>query len=383
MYRASRKIKTAHGTIITPFFMPDATRASVRGVAREHILAAGISEMVVNTYHLMLQPGMDVIRRVGGVHALMGWERPLLSDSGGYQVYSLIHKNARLGAIVEEGARFRSVVDGSQHLLTPEKSISIQADLGVDMMVVLDDPRPNTASYDDIAAAVERTIRWAARCRRAYAAQARTRGWTQQTRPKLFAVIQGGPYAELRARCAQGLIDVAQRIDDGFGNMHWDGMGFGGRHIDAQGNLMEDALAQTASLIPKTSLAFALGIGTPEDIVRCVRMGWEMFDCVIPTREGRHGRAFLWAHDARERIAQFLTTGTYTPFYNYVNVRTATHRTDMRTLRVPTQRGETTYTYAYVHHLLKVNDPLGSAILARHNLAFYAQLMHMLRAAVV
>ena len=380
MQRPTRTIHTPHGDIQTPFFMPDATRASVRGLAREDVRATGITEMVVNTYHLMLQPGMDVIRRVGGVHALMGWERPLLSDSGGYQVYSLIHKNAQLGTIVEEGARFRSVVDGSQHLLTPEKSISIQADLGVDMMVVLDDPRPNTASYDDIAAAVERTIRWAARCRRAYATQARVRGWTQETRPKLFAVIQGGPYAELRTRCAQGLVDVAQRIDDGCGNTHWDGIGFGGRHIDAQGRLMEDVLAQTAALIPETSLAFALGIGTPEDIVRCVRMGWEMFDCVIPTREGRHGRAFMWTQDARERIAQFLTTGTYTPFYNYVNVRTATHRTDMRALHVPIYNGEATYTYAYVHHLLRVNDPLGPAILARHNLAFYAQLMHTIRA---
>ncbi len=376
-----KTITTAHGTITTPFFMPDATRASVRSVAREDIRSAGITEMVVNTYHLMLRPGMATMRAVGGVHALMGWDRPLLSDSGGYQVYSLIHKHAHLGNIIEEGARFRSVVDGSWHLLTPEKSIAIQADLGVDMMVVLDDVRPNDAPKRDIAAAVERTIRWAARCRAAYAQEAHRRGWTVAERPKLFAVMQGGVHDDLRQRCAEGLTHVAQEVDDGFGSTHWDGIGFGGRHVDTDGVLMEDMLKHTIALIPDASLAFALGIGTPEDIVRCAQIGWDMFDCVIPTREGRHGRIFVWEDDAREKIARFLQTGHYAPFYQQRNLRNGQYRTAAQTLLLAQRDGASVpYTYAYVHHLLRIGDPLGAQVLSRHNLAFYAELMRVLRA---
>lgn len=383
MQRLSRTIQTVHGEITTPFFMPDATRASVRGLDRGAVQAAGITEMVVNTYHLMLTPGIDIMRSVGGVHALMGWERPLLSDSGGYQVYSLIHKNKHLGKILEEGAKFRSVIDGSWHMLTPEVSIEIQADLGVDMMVVLDDPRPNTASEDEIKHAVERTIRWAARCREAYSMQAKKRGWTDLSRPKLFAVIQGGPYEHLRERCAQGLIDVAHNVDDGFGTGYWDGMGFGGRHIDKDGNLMEDMLENTADLIPKESLSFALGIGTPSDIVRCVRMGWEMFDCVIPTREGRHGRIFILDEDAQQKIATYIKTGEYVSFYTQHNVRSAEYATDIRVVSVSTGSASEEYSYAYIRHLMRVNDPLGAAIIARHNLQMYATLMHIIRAALV
>ncbi len=380
MYVQHKTITTSHGMITTPFFMPDATRASVRGVAREDIQSAGITEMVVNTYHLMLRPGVATIRAVGGIHALMGWNRPLLSDSGGYQVYSLIHKNTHFGKIIEDGAHFRSVVDGSWHLLTPEKSIAIQADLGVDMMVVLDDVRPNDASKRDIAGAVERTIRWAARCRVAYAREAQRRKWTDTKRPKLFAVMQGGMHADLRQQCAEGLARVAQEVDDGFGNVCWDGIGFGGRHIDSDGVLMEDMLTQTVALIPDTSLAFALGIGTPEDIVRCVRMGWDMFDCVIPTREGRHGRIFVWDDDAREKIVHFLQTGDYKPFYRQYNLRNGHHRTAMNILTIPQHNGDSaSYTHAYIHHLLRIGDPLGAQILSRYNLAFYAELMHMLR----
>ncbi len=380
MQRLSRVIHTPHGDIVTPFFMPDATRASVRGLSREDIVASGISEMVVNTYHLMLRPGMQVIRDVGGVHNFMGWHQPLLSDSGGYQVYSLIHKNKNLGKIVEEGARFRSVIDGSWHLLTPEMSISIQADLGVDMMVVLDDVRPNTAPETEMAAAVERTIRWARRCRQAYAQEAKMRRWTEEARPKLFAVIQGGPYAGVRRRCAEGLASVAREVDDGFGNDVWDGIGFGGRHIDADGNLMIDALEDTVALIPQESLSFALGIGTPEDILRCVRIGWEMFDCVIPTREGRHGRIFVWRDDAQERIAHFLRTGEYKAFYDTVNVRNEASKTDMRRIVLEDVHGQQMeYAYAYVRHLLSVHDALGGEILARHNIAFYARLMRYIR----
>ncbi|NTW30818.1 MAG: tRNA-guanine transglycosylase, partial [Candidatus Moranbacteria bacterium] len=161
-------LRTRAGSISVPFFMPDATRAAVRGTTTEEVHTVGIGAVVVNTYHLMLQPGAELIGRVGGIHRFMGWSGPILSDSGGYQVYSLIHRNSELGSITEQGAEFKSVLDGSKHLLTPELAIAIQFDLGVDMMVVLDDPRPNDVSEEEIANAVERTIRWAKRCREEY-----------------------------------------------------------------------------------------------------------------------------------------------------------------------------------------------------------------------
>ncbi|HLC95614.1 MAG TPA: tRNA guanosine(34) transglycosylase Tgt, partial [Patescibacteria group bacterium] len=180
---------TRSGSIQTPFFMPDATRATVRGVTSQELEQAGISALVVNTYHLFLQPGEELIKRAGGVHTFMRWDKPILSDSGGYQVYSLIHKNPALGRITEEGAEFRSVLDGSLHLLTPERAIQIQFDLGVDMMVVLDDPRPNSAPETEVSEAVERTTRWAKRCKTEYEKQIVTRGLTDETRPLLFGVV--------------------------------------------------------------------------------------------------------------------------------------------------------------------------------------------------
>ncbi len=237
--------------------MPDATRAAVRGTTTTEIAEAGIGSIVVNTYHLMLQPGAELIRKAGGIHRFMGWDGPILSDSGGYQVYSLIHRNPELGKITEEGAEFRSVIDGSKHLLTPEHAIAIQFDLGVDMMVVLDDPRPNDAPEGEIAEAVERTIRWAKRCREEYDRQIATRGLSENDRPLLFGVVQGGMFIELRTRCAEGLREIG-----------FDGYGFGGRHIDEEGNFLEDIVRHTASVIPEESIRFALGIGTPEDIVR-------------------------------------------------------------------------------------------------------------------
>ncbi len=381
MMRSPRSVRTMHGVVRTPFFMPDATRGSVRGIAREDVRAAGVQAMVVNTYHLMTNPGAERIAAYGGIHALMGtYDLPLLSDSGGYQVYSLINKDAAFGRITATGAIFRDPRTGARHELTPARAIDVQAMLGTDMMVVLDDPQPNDASRAMFTQAVERTVAWAAASRRAYARAAQRCGWRAHHRPLLFAVIQGGPYADLRAQCAAALHDVARTVDDGFGTSLWDGMGFGGRHVDAQGVFMEDAVAQTAALVGDVPLRFALGVGTPEDIVRAWRVGWEMFDCVIPTREGRHGRLFVLHADASAKIAAFARDGRYQPFYDVVNVRNAAARDDGRHICVPTP-GVTSacYTRAYVAHLLRNDAVLAAQILARANLAFYTTLMRLLR----
>jgi len=345
--------------------MPDATRAAVRGTTATEIGEAGIGAIVVNTYHLMLQPGEELIRKAGGIHRFMGWNGPVLSDSGGYQVYSLIHRDAGMGRIAEEGAEFRSVLDGSSHLLTPERAIAIQFDLGVDMMVVLDDPRPNDAPREDVAEAVERTIRWAKRCRVEYDRQVVSRGMTEADRPLIFGVVQGGMFPELRTRCAEGLTGIG-----------FDGYGFGGRHVDMEGNFLEDIVRHTASVIPEESVRFALGIGTPEDIVRCHALGWDMFDCVIPTRAGRHGRLFLWKNELATDNSQ-LTTGD---FYGTMNINNGRFAEDFSPVD-PTCDCElcTKHTAAYLHHLFRVNDPLGSRLASSHNLRFYARLMKALR----
>lgn len=374
---------TGSGEIKTPFFMPDATRASVRGVSKDDLEKSGIGAMVVNTYHLMLQPGADFFSGAGGdIHRFMGWEKPLLSDSGGYQVFSLIHKNPEMGRITEEGAEFRSVIDGSRHLLTPERAIQIQFDLGTDMMVVLDDPRPNDVSEEEMEASVDRTIRWAKRCREEYDRQISTRGSTEENRPLLFGVVQGGTSVAQRKRCAEELAAIG-----------FDGYGFGGRHVDGDGNFLEEIVRETAAAIPENAPRFALGIGTPEDIVRCHRLGWDMFDCVIPTREGRHGRLFvfdkrIWSlesgilgknsHLDSKQASSFQLPDSR--FYSTININNEQFREDF----TPVDPGCDcelcrNYTKAYLRHLFRVGDSLGGRLASLHNLRFYMRLMEKLR----
>ncbi len=353
-------LKTRRGNIQTPFFMPDATRASVRGLTNEQLKSAGVRPMVVNTYHLLLQPGMKLMREFGGVHEMMNWGGPLLSDSGGYQVYSLIHKNAKLGKITEEGAVFKSILDGSKYLLTPEKAIQIQFDLGVDMMVLLDDPRPNNVGEKEIQEAVERTVRWAQRCKIEFEKQVINRGFDDKTRPLLFAVVQGGPFVYLRKRCAKALIEIG-----------FDGYSFGGRHVDENGEFMTEIIEKTASFLPEDKPRFALGIGTPQDIVKCYNAGWDMFDCVIPTREGRHGRFFLHSNIEIDEGGKF---------YNTINIANAKFKDDFMPIDDKCDcYACNNYTRAYIHHLFRVSEPLGAQMASLHNLKFYVKLMKKLQ----
>lgn len=351
-------LRTAHGEIRTPFFMPDATMAAVRGISSGDVRTLGIEAVVVNTYHLLLRPGSAGIARMGGVHRFMNWTGPILSDSGGYQVYSLIHRHPDCGSVSEDGAEFRSPIDGSKHLLTPEQSIDIQCDLGVDMMVCLDDPRPNDAPHTELVEAVERTIRWARRCKDRY--EERVRDVPDDRRPLLFGVIQGGMDLDLRRRCTEALVDIG-----------CDGYGFGARHLDGEGNFLEDVLRETASSIPEDALRFALGVGTPRDIVRCHALGWDMFDCVIPTREGRHGRAFV-----RNPGASLLEA-----FYETMNLSGERFREDQSVIDefCDCEACGGGFSRGYIRHLLANKDPLGSRFIAMHNLRFYAKLLEELR----
>jgi queuine tRNA-ribosyltransferase len=339
----------AHGSLETPFFMPDATRGFVKLTDNQETAATGTKALVVNTFHLYLQPGLAVIKKAGGLHKFMNWSGPLLSDSGGFQVFSLIHQNPRAGQITADKVIFKSPLDGSRHTLTPEKSIQIQFTLGTDMMVCLDDCPPNDFSRPDLELAVARTIAWAKRGKVEYEKQVKRRHLSGRKRPLLFAVIQGGAEIDLRERCARELVRIG-----------FDGYGFGARPVDKEGKFLSEVLKKTAAFIPAGALRFALGIGTPEDIRRCARMGWDMFDCVIPTREGRHGKLFL------------VGAGGKSLKYQTININNARFAADFSPLnknsRLPSLKGNTK---AYLHHLFKMNDPLGQKLASLNNLEFY------------
>lgn len=343
------RLVTRHGVLHTPFFMPDATRALVKLLSEREVKATGTQALVVNTFHLYLQPGLEIIKAAGGLHKFMNWSGPLLSDSGGFQVFSLIHKNKNLGKILDDKVIFRSPLDGSRHELSPEKSIQIQFDLGTDMMVCLDDCPPNDFKRPELEMAVARTIAWAKRCKLEYARQIKRRGISKNKRPLLFAVIQGGAEIDLREYCAQELVKIG-----------FDGYGFGARPVDKDGQFLQTVLSRTAKFIPTDKLRFALGIGTPLDIKRCARMGWDMFDCVIPTREGRHGRLFI---------------GSKT-----ININNTKFTQDFKVINAASKLPELkSYSRAYLNHLFKIKDPLGSRLAALNNLEFYQTLFKNLQ----
>lgn len=348
------ELKTAHGSLKTPFFMPDATRGFIKLTNNNEILATGTQALVVNTFHLYLQPGIEVIKKAGGIHKFMNWPGVLLSDSGGFQVFSLIHKNKQLGQITDQQVIFKSPLDGSRHELSPEKSIQIQFALGVDLMVCLDDCPPNDFSRENMKKSVDRTIAWAKRCKKEYEKQIKKRKLTGVKRPLLFSVIQGGAELDLRKYCAQELVKIG-----------FDGYGFGARPVDQDGRFLEEVLRQTASYIPKNSLRFALGVGTLEDIKRCAALGWDMFDCVIPTREGRHGRLFFANNKEK---------------YSEININNARFTSDFTAINRYSKISELkNNSRAYLHHLFKLNEPLGARLASLNNLEFYQSLMKNLR----
>lgn len=350
------EIKTAHGVLRTPFFMPDATRGFIKLTAGAEVRQTGTAALVVNTFHLYLQPGLRVIEKAGGIHKFMNWSGPLLSDSGGYQVFSLIHRNPGAGKITDDKVIFKSPLDGSRQELTPEKSIQIQFALGVDMMVCLDDCPPNEFSRVDLEKSVARTLAWAKRCKKEYEKQIKKRKLSGARRPLLFAVIQGGAEIDLRAQCAAELVKIG-----------FDGYGFGARPIDKQGNFLGEVLKKTADFIPKNAIRFALGIGTPEDIQRCAAMGWDAFDCVIPTREGRHGKLFL-------------TVGEKIQKYRTININNARFTADFTPLNKRSKIKELkNHSRAYLHHLFKLNESFGHKLASLNNLEFYQELMKKIR----
>ena len=330
---------TPHGRVSTPAFMPVGTQATVKGMAPEMVRATGAEILLGNTYHLMLRPGAERIARLGGLHRFMNWERPILTDSGGFQIMSL----ASLRKISEEGARFRSHIDGSEHFLSPERAMEIQRLLGSDIQMVLDECPAFSADEAAIEKSLALSMRWAARSKAAFG--------TQPGRA-CFGIVQGGVYPHLRARSAAALQEIG-----------FDGYAVGGLAVGEGQAAMFDTLEATVPHLPADRPRYLMGVGKPDDIVGAVLRGIDMFDCVLPTRSGRNGQAFT-------------RTGA-------LNLKNAGHAEDTSPLDPSCLCPACTrYSRAYLHHAVKSGEIIAAMLLTWHNLTFFQDLMRDLRAAI-
>lgn len=350
-------LTTAHGVIETPCFMPIGTVGAVKHVLPSELRAVGAQIVLANTYHLMLRPGTPYLAERGGLHVFMGWEGPILTDSGGYQAFSLGARtaqrgNASLVRMTEEGVRFRSHLDGSAQELTPESAIDHQRRIGSDIMMVLDVCPPQPCERDELVAAVERTTRWAARAR----AHADRVGIGSAL---LFGIVQGGSDAALRAESARALTALG-----------FDGYAIGGVAVGEDRDRIRAAVACTAPLLPADAPRYLMGLGTPDDLAHAVACGVDMFDCVLPTRDARHGRAYRWLD--RTRRAQ--------PWYERFHVGRAASRTDDGPLDPSCACPACAQcSLAYLRHLFAIGEPLAGRLLTLHNLTFYLELLRALR----
>ncbi len=335
------QIATPRGDIRTPAFMPVGTAATVKAVYPDQVRQTGADILLGNTYHLMLRPGADLVERLGGLHAFMRWDKPILTDSGGFQVMSL----SSLRELTEEGVAFQSHIDGSRHMLTPERAIEIQCQLGADIQMQLDECIALPAKHDDVARAMELSLRWAGRCKQAFEERA-------SPGQALFGIVQGGTYPDLRQHAAEALavLDLP-------------GYAVGGLAVGEGHEAMLAALDATVPYLPRKKPRYLMGVGTPADLIEAVARGIDMFDCVMPTRSGRHGQAFTWG--------------------GRVNLKNVRHREDNRPLDAlsacPAARD---YSRAYIHHLIRSGEYLGAMLLSWANTWFYQELMQAMRDAI-
>lgn len=333
------RLTLPHGVVETPIFMPVGTQATVKGLTPDQIRATGAQIILGNTYHLTLRPGDELVAELGGLHQFMAWDKPILTDSGGFQVFSL----AQIRKITDAGVAFRSHIDGALLDLTPERAVAIQQNLGSDIAMVLDECPPADAPEPAMREAIRRTILWAERCLKAH------------TRPDqvLFAIVQGGTNLDWRRSCAGPLVQ-----------MDFPGYALGGFSVGESPDAMHAALPASADLLPDHKPRYLMGVGRPEDLLAGVASGIDMFDCVMPTRNGRNASAFTDEGPIR--------------------LRNACHRRDSR----PVESHCPCYccanfSRAYLHHLFQTDEMLGPTLLSIHNIAFYLRLMDNARTAIV
>ncbi|MGC2123677.1 MAG: tRNA guanosine(34) transglycosylase Tgt [Xanthobacteraceae bacterium] len=334
------EIATAHGVVRTPAFMPVGTQGAIKGVHHDDVRASGADIMLANTYHLMLRPGAERVAALGGLHQFMRWPYPIITDSGGYQVMSL----ASLRKVAEAGVTFRSHLDGALVELSPERAIAVQILLGTDIAMQLDECVGLPADRQEIERAMQLSLRWAERCKRAFEKALPGRA--------LFGIVQGGDDEALRTQSARALVDIG-----------FDGYAVGGLAVGEPPEVMRKVVGETAPALPTDRPRYLMGVGTPSDLLAAVARGIDMFDCVMPTRNGRHGLAFTR--------------------FGPINIKNARHADDPRPLdpesRCPAARE---FSRAYLHHLIRAGEALGGTLLSVVNLFYYQDLMAGARAAI-
>lgn len=331
-------LKTDHGVIETPIFMPVGTNATVKAMTPEDLITVKAQVILANTYHLYLRPGHRLVEQMGGLHRFMNWDGPILTDSGGFQVFSL----GELRKISEEGVRFQSHLDGSYHMLTPELAIGIQEALGADIIMCFDECPPATAEYDYVSRSLEMTARWAERCKRVHYREGQ----------QLFGIIQGGMHLDLRARSIDDICSIG-----------FDGYALGGLSVGEEKEQMYEVMECCSFLLPQDSPRYIMGIGAPEDLVEAIWHGYDMFDCVLPTRNARNGMLFT----SQGRI----------------NIKSKIYEDDAGPLD-PACRCKVclNYSRAYLRHLYRAGEILASQLNTFHNLHFYLDLMRSAREAI-
>lgn len=349
-----------------PIYLPDATRAVTRGLDAKDLESVGIEALVVNTYHLMRDPGMELIRKAGGVQKFMRWNGFAVSDSGGFQLLSLIYEGKVQGRVEDAGAVFyEGVHRKKRRMFTPEQSVQVQFDLGTDIVVCFDDcmyVSDDRALYER---AVRRTVEWAKQCKEEFEKQIAVRGVPDSERPLLLAVNQGGLFPDLRERCGRELADIG-----------FDGYGWGGWSIDPKTKKLDMGIAKIiADTMPDNKPKFALGVGTPNDIATCFGLGYTIFDCVLPTRDARHQRLYVFPKDpatidwkAGESVCEYLHlekeryTSDFAPISEWCDCPACTE-----------------YSRAYLHHLFRIKETLAFRLATMHNLRTYTKLIGLLR----
>ncbi len=357
-------LQTAHGQIQTPFFMPIATKAAIKSLEVSEVKELGAEIILSNTYHNYLRPGLSVIKKFGGLHQFMNCDLPILTDSGGYQVFSL----SKMRQIKGDDITFTSYLDGSKHILNPKKVIDIQATLGSDIMMVLDECVGLPAERQDIVNALVRTSRWAEQALE-YKKKLEQKNKTVR-KQLLFGIVQGGDQKDLRKRSVKELLDIEKNFSaQGGPASGWDGYAIGGLAVGESSKTMYQMVKYTAPLLPKNKPRYLMGVGYPENIVEAVKYGVDMFDCVIPTREARHGKLYVW------------TTGDVTKksFYKTINITNAKFATDTSAINDQILKN---YSKAYLHHLFKTQEPLALKMATINNVYFYLELMKKIRIAI-
>ncbi len=336
------RLHTPHGTIDTPVFMPVGTAASVKGITQQQLEDLGVQVLLGNTYHLFLRPGHDLIRSLGGLHRFMAWPRAILTDSGGFQVFSL----ADLRRVTDDGVTFRSHLDGAEHFLSPERTMEIQMALGADIMMALDECIEFPATHDRARSAASRSLAWAQRCKAHFAAHGDTE------RQSLFGIVQGGGYADLRRENADALVDL-----------DFPGYAIGGLAVGEPHALTCDMTEATTERLPAEKPRYLMGVGYPEDIPDYILRGIDMMDCVLPTRNARNGLLFTSA--------------------GRIHIKNAPYAADDRPLDPHCDCAVCTrYSRAYLRHLFASNEMLGAILNTLHNLHFYLTLMRRIREAI-